>query len=65
MIDKRKECEEMLDEQLEELNAQIGLFRSSADKGAMYGSREHLPRGADRPRAEGKISFHCTASKFK
>lgn len=65
MIDKRKECEAMLDAQLEELNAQIGLFRPRADKGAVYGSQEHQQRGAERPRAEGNTSFHCTAAKFK
>ena len=65
MIDKRKACEAMLDAQLEALNAQIGLFRPRADKDAIDGVREDLKAGADRARAEGKTSFHSTASKFK
>jgi len=65
MIDKRKACEEMLDAQLEELNARIGLFRPRAGKNVTHGSREDLKGGADRAWAKGQTFFHSTASKFK
>ena len=65
MMDNRKACEEMLDAQLEELNARIGLFRPRAGENALHGSGEDIKGGADGARAEGQTSFHSTASKFK
>lgn len=65
MMDKRKACEAMLDAQLEELSAQIGLFRPTAYKNAIDGSREGLQGGGDEAWAEWKTSFPSGASKFK
>ena len=65
MMDKRKAWEEMLDEQLEELNAKIVLFRPSRDRYAIDGSRKNLKGGAEKAMAEGNSFFHSTASRFQ